>query len=459
MLLIVAAFSQIVVAQNQSENSVTYYENTEIKQSEGKLNNGHPDGRWKYYSKSGKIYKEVDYFMGVVNGRVAYYYENGKLKNEGSIFNNKATGSYKEYYENGTIKSEGIYNQNVKDSVWNYYNILGKLILREVWTDGSSKITDAYDNQGNQLVKNGNGNFVSYFPDEKTVKEQGAYKDGKKDGNWTTFYVNGKTASKITYTDGNPTGQILTFYEDGSKRSEEHVENGVYKLWFQNGNLQTEGFMKNNERDGHWVAYDESGTKLSEGDYVQGKKNGLHTIYFYNGEKESEINYKNGEKDGHAVWYRRDTTKKSSVKMVKHIEGNFVGDVQNGHWIYYQIDGTIGNEGEYLDGKMSGLWTWYYDGKKIWKTANYQNGERNGLYTVYYENGQVYYTGNYKDNKEEGFWKRFHENGKPEIQGCFHDGKQDSVWKEWFDNGVLRYEINYVQNKKDGVVIYTTKPE
>jgi antitoxin component YwqK of YwqJK toxin-antitoxin module len=190
---------------------------------------------------------------------------------------------------------------------------------------------------------------------------------------------------------------------------------------------------------------------MSQGNYKVGLRDGVHQNFFPDGRLESEITYKLGKKDGHAIWYTTDTTGK---KHLKHIEGEFKNDIQNGHWIYYQAGNQIGNEGEYLDGKMSGLWTWYFDTGDVWKKGNYKNGLRNGLYTVYFENGKVYYTGVFKDDKEEGLWKRYNESGRPEIEGCFHGGKMDSIWKEWFDNGVLRYEITYKNNLKDGPVIY-----
>ena len=430
-VLPLSGFSQVQVNHEyKTEKSVTYFEKSEIKMSEGYLTDGQQHGKWTYYYKNGKIYREVEFFMGAINGRVTYYWENGKIQSDGYIYNSKLNGLYKEYYEDGTLLKEGKYADNKKDSIWKTFNIVGRLKLKEDCDKGLCKVVEAFDNSGVQMVKDGNGKFKEYFPDEKTISEEGNYKNGLKDSLWTTYYSNKNTASKITYKNGEPTGKILTFYENGSKRSEEQVENGEYLVWYLGGGLKSKGFMKNSLKDSLWSSYDEKGGLLSE------------------------INYKNGEKDGHAIWYRYDTTNKKQPKLVKYYEGDFKADVQTGHWIYYQSDGTLGNEGEYANGKMSGVWTWYYDGVNVWKKGVYKDGERNGEYTVYFENGKVYYTGIFVNGKEEGLWKRWFENGKPEIQGCFHDGKMDSVWKEWFSNGILKYEINYKNNLKNGVVIY-----
>ena len=426
-----AGISQVAVNHEyKTEKSVTYFDNTEIKMSEGYLTDGQQHGKWIYYYKNGKVYREAEFYMGVINGRVTYYWENGKIQSDGYIYNNKLNGSYKEYYEDGTLAKEGKYFDNKKDSVWQTFNIVGRLKLRENCEKGLCKVIEAFDNSGSQMVKDGFGKFKDYFPDGKTVREEGNYKNGLKDSLWITYFENKNTASKITYKDGIPTGRIFTFYESGAKKSEEHAENGEYLLWYENGKLKTKGLVKNSLREDKWSSFNQNGDLLSE------------------------INYQNGEKNGHAIWYRLDTSNKKKPVMLKDYEGDFKNGVQTGHWIYYQADGTKGNEGEYVDGKMSGLWTWYYEGGKVWKKGIYKNGEKNGEYTVYFENGNVYYTGNFVNGKEEGFWKRYFENGKPEIQGSFHAGQMDSVWKEWFPNGVLKYEITYKNDLKNGIVIY-----
>lgn len=453
LLIAAVAVSNVAVAQDGISKS--YFDKNETQlMSEGNLKDGHENGRWTYYYRNGKKYKEVDFYMGIVNGRVAYYYENGTLMNEGMVVNNQTVGPYKEYFNDGTLKTEGQYRNGDKDSIWNHYNIVSRLVMVEHCQNGVCKVMEAWDNAGTKLVDSGNGIYKEYLSDEKTLKEEGRYKNGLKDSTWVTYWNNGNKLTVMNFKEGQPTGEVLTFYESGKKRSIENIENGEYKLWYENGNLSTSGYMKDSERDSVWKYFSQDGILMREGSYLKGKKQGLHTAYFPSGKKESEIQYRNGLKEGHAVWYRRDTTSQQKNRMVKHMEGDFAADIQTGHWTYYQIDGKVGNEGEYENGKMAGLWTWYYDTGEVWKKGTYKNGERNGVYTVFFENGKIFYTGNFKDNKEEGFWKRFHESGRPEMEGCFHNGMMDSIWKEWFPNGVLRYEISYKSNMKDGLVVY-----
>ncbi|MBR2201338.1 MAG: hypothetical protein IJ894_11430, partial [Bacteroidales bacterium] len=174
-IILAAAIALPSVVYAQDEHIVTYYDKNEtVKKSEGDMKDGHENGRWTYYYRNGKKYKETDFYMGVVNGRVAFYYENGNLMNEGNVVNNRTTGAYKEYYEDATLKAEGFYDNNKKDSLWKYYNIVGRLITVENCKDGQCITKDAFDNSGTQMVKDGNGEFKAYYPDEKTVQEQGS---------------------------------------------------------------------------------------------------------------------------------------------------------------------------------------------------------------------------------------------------------------------------------------------
>ena len=169
-LLLALMASAALSVSAQDEYVVTYFEKTEIKESEGQLKNGHPDGRWKYYNRKGVLTKEIDYYVGAVNGRMAYYYENGKLKSEGFVYNSKAQGEYREYNSDGTPKVSGRYLDSKKDSIWNYYNINGTLIFVEKCNPSGCLAVSAFTNTGKPLFENGNGTYITYYADEKTVK-------------------------------------------------------------------------------------------------------------------------------------------------------------------------------------------------------------------------------------------------------------------------------------------------
>lgn len=135
-----------------------YYSENCIK-AEGFIKDGKKEGQWIYYYENGNKFKEINYRMGIENGIWRMWYENGNLYIEDTMDNGKSNGLWREYYENGKIKEIGEYIED---------NYTPK---------------DFWDEEGNQLLKNGNGKkiekfgadlidvFEHYFENGKLVKE------------------------------------------------------------------------------------------------------------------------------------------------------------------------------------------------------------------------------------------------------------------------------------------------
>lgn len=113
----------------------------------------------------------------------------------------------------------------------------------ESYPDGSPKVVRFYKDDGRSktLVKE-----CMYYPNHKKYME-GAYKYGKRDGKWTS--------------------------------------------WFDNGNKWSEGYFKNGVDQGKRTVYHENGQKLYEGNYTDGKKTGIWKFYDDKGKFTKEENY------------------------------------------------------------------------------------------------------------------------------------------------------------------------
>ena len=59
--------------------------------------------------------------------------------------------------------------------------------------------------------------------------------------------------------------------------------------YYENGQVQQEGFYKDGKLDGTWVSYDENGTKNAIGEYIKGKKTGKW--FFWNDTSLREVDY------------------------------------------------------------------------------------------------------------------------------------------------------------------------
>ncbi|WP_396155807.1 toxin-antitoxin system YwqK family antitoxin [Flavobacterium sp.] len=61
--------------------------------------------------------------------------------------------------------------------------------------------------------------------------------------------------------------------------------------YYDNGQIQQQGYFKEGKLEGSWVAFDEKGNKKSIGDYSNGEKTGKW--FFWNDKSLSEVDYSN----------------------------------------------------------------------------------------------------------------------------------------------------------------------
>ena len=84
--------------------------------------------------------------------------------------------------------------------------------------------------------------------------EEGMIIDGKKEGEWSTFFSDGRLLSKSYFKAG--------------------LLNGPFKSYQSNGDVRSVGSYKNGKRSGQWVTYQSNGDvwHLLSGTFVEGVK-------------------------------------------------------------------------------------------------------------------------------------------------------------------------------------------
>lgn len=105
----------------------------------------------------------------------------------------KANGHFESYYENGNKESEGETVNGKKDNgIWTYFYDNGKKKSEEKLSSGSyfsdktqNLVMNFWDHNGEQTVKDGNG--YAEYRDKEGLIEKGSYKNGFKNGLWTSF--------------------------------------------------------------------------------------------------------------------------------------------------------------------------------------------------------------------------------------------------------------------------------
>ncbi len=85
---------------------------------------------------------------------------------------------------------------------------------------------------------------------------------------------------------------ILVFSQKESKTK----SNAYNVFYYENGNISSEGSMRNGKPDGYWKNYYENAVLKSEGNRKDYMLDSIWKFYSYDGRLNLEISYKNGKK-------------------------------------------------------------------------------------------------------------------------------------------------------------------
>lgn len=284
-------------------------------------------------------------------------------------------GAYKSYSREGAITAEGNYNNGQRTGKWTFR--LGNNFVTSVenYNDkgerhGLFTASDVINGQGKGLegnYVNGKKNgvwkewwCVRDYPN--VLKYEGSYIDGKANGYWKHYYENGKVEKEGNYTDESMTGE--------------------WKFYSAEGTLTKTGTYIKDKESGTFTFYDAggSGEKISEGNYVNGKRVGKWKILFDKNWKETSYRSK-------AEFYRNVTFNELGVadgKVTdyyitgeKQFEGQLLAGKDNildGDCIFYHKNGKVQGERSYSNGKPSGTWKEYYDTGEKLSVTDYSTG-------------------------------------------------------------------------------------
>lgn len=110
-------------------------------------------------------------------------------------------------------------------------------------------------------------------------------------------YVNGIAQLERNYVDKG--GKLVAnyeweYYEDGSVLKEgplsaQENRDGLWKSYYRNGVVWSEGEYKNGIREGKTITYHSNGNMYYDGQFIQAKKAGLWKFYKENGDFDYEM--------------------------------------------------------------------------------------------------------------------------------------------------------------------------
>ena len=112
------------------------------------------------------------------------------------------------------------------------------------------------------------------YYEDKTLKAEVPYVNGKIEGIEKQYYPGGKLKSEANFIDGILEGKVIGYYENGNIEYEENYKNdefnGLIKNYYESGKLKIVVNYKNAKPDGLAIAYHENGELRIEENYKDG---------------------------------------------------------------------------------------------------------------------------------------------------------------------------------------------
>jgi len=357
--------------------------------------------------------------------------------------------------------------------------------------------------------------YKIYYYSDTIKSSEGLLVDGKPDGYWKNYYVNGNLKSigkrsnfkldsvwnfyttdgfldkTISYFEGNKNGFYTEYYPSHDSVLIKYqilyvndLREGDAQYFDITGKLLKTIPFKNDKKDGQGFEYSDSlvstvtwyenNNLLSQQSInrtnKEGKKYGTWMDFHANGNLKTESNYVDGQLNGlyklfdthqrllRVGHYQEDSLLYSSQAMVDFEEPFEKSEYYN--------DSTLKYRGAYKDVLPIGIHRFYnkngtidscflYDnlGTFLGKGVMLDNGQKIGFWTFYYPSGKKKESGNFVEDMKSGNWKFFYETGELKQEGIYLRNKPTSVWKWYFKTGELKKEEEYAGGKRNGLSI------
>ena len=225
---------------------------------------------------------------------------------------------------------------------------------------------------------------------------------------------NEKTRFKFKVENGNINGNYISNYESGCIQ-ERGVKvmgkfDGLIEMFYDSTNAvkdianyvlgKLDGPQLSLQQNGDTIAFNNYKV-ISKKDQIESILDGVQKLYYSNGKLESEVNYKMGQLDG--------TYKKYTKEGILINDKNFKNGKENGKCISYFNDGKIMLEENWKEGVKNGTFILYFSNDSIKFEENYVKGTPQGWFKEYYENFQQKSEILYEKGKivSEKYWNEY----------------------------------------------------
>ena len=214
--------------------------------------------------------------------------------------------------------------------------------------------------------------YIEIYGYEERIQVRGQLKDGKRYKKNTQYYPNGQE-------------KIEEYYSENGKR------NGTYKIYYETGILQIDGFLENDEKAGHWKWYYPTGVIKEEGNFINGEMKGAWKLYYPDGNVEREIE---SFLDGKTEILKGYDENRNLI-----FEGFMYNGKKHGKYLRYYDSGELEEEGEYKEGLLENEVKTYDKNGNLRYITTYSEDEVIKKYDAYTDITRYY--GNNLENLSE----------------------------------------------------------
>lgn len=270
---------------------------------------------------------------------------------------------------------------------------------------------------------------------------------------------------------------LLIFFTFSNIKGQEKLTDGYQKFYYSNGQVSSEGLIKNGLPEGYWISYYPNGIIKSEGNRKASLLDSTWIFYSELGNIQSKINYEKNKKFGFQITYSdscniikkeyfENDIKQKFTTLFYDVKGNkkkedipFLDNVREGKgYEYDKEDSRLISIIIYKKGTLIGR-------EKINRKDKFNN--KYGTWKKFYDDGKLKEESRYKNDLLNGYLKEYDRNGKLINATLYIDGVAQiyaeeisnlDIRKEYYKDGTVKKEGIYdVIGKENGLFKYFDK--
>jgi len=328
---------------NVPDSLWTYYNEEGVLVNTAMFRDGMVHGPKVMYFANGKVSSTETYHYDRKHGMTDSYYEDGTPSMKGFYKLDNQDSVWETYFDNGKLATKGAYKDDEKTGVWTEWNDRGIKTVECEYTDNLHYRTlNTWDSTGKPVIVAGEGKYTSYHANNQ-VHETGLVSQGQRTGRWKVFGYNGRLYKELDYKAGKQ--YVVNSWSYDGKPLVVNGEGDDESYYFSDSALMIAGPVHLGLPTGKWENF-AFGTKARVGEmtYVEGILSGPTAAYFEGGQLNMEGSLKNGRRDGTWKWYHENGNLETSI--------SYVNGVKEGEQRFLDEDGKPKRTEIYQAGKL-----------------------------------------------------------------------------------------------------------